>query len=207
MPTSLHHANLLIGTLEEAESYLNLYYQDLDIKIANNPDFFYFRNEVFGIDEARQLSLLSTRKPLTKRKIFFIVPMRITLEAQNALLKTFEDPAPDTTFFLVTREEALIVPTLLSRMQTTRLLRSTSLQSTEAEDFLSSSLKNRLAFAKKFTDEERNLSVFLDNLLLLLRRKGGLEHLLEKVYTLRLLTNNSNTTPRLVMEHLSLVLP
>lgn len=211
----IHHANLLVGTPAEAESYLNLFCEDLGIKLANNPDFFPFRKDTFGIDDARQLSLLSTRKALTNRKIFFITPIHLTLEAQNALLKTFEDPSPDNTFFLVLREEALIVPTLLSRMQIIRLARlnleskqgSTLPTKQEAEKFLSSSLKNRLVFAKKFLEEEKNLPTFLDNLLWLLRKKNDGEKLVEKVYNLRRLINDSNLAPRLIIEHLSLVLP
>lgn len=207
MPKSLHHhANLLVGTPAEAESYLNLFCEDLGIKLANNPDFFPFRKDTFGIDDARQLSLLSTRKALTKWKIFFITPIHLTLEAQNALLKTFEDPSPDNIFFLVLREEALIVPTLLSRMQTTVLLKGLDSESSEAEKFLSSSLKNRLVFAKKFLEEEKNLPIFLDNLLWLLRKQNNREKLVEKVYNLRRLINNSNLAPRLIIEHLSLVL-
>ena len=206
MLKNLHHANLLVGTLREAESYLNLFCDSLDIKLANNPDFFPFRMDTFGIDEARQLRLLSTRKAFKERKIFFISPMRMTIEAQNALLKTFEDPSPDTFFFLVVREEALIVPTLISRMQTTLLSKGSYTRSTEAEKFLTSSLKDRLNFSKKFVDEERHLPTFLDDLLLLLRKQDSKGKLIEKVYNLRRLIEDSNLLPRLVLEHLSLVL-
>ena len=212
MPKSPHHANLLIGTPREAELYLNSFCEGLGIKLANNPDFFAFRTDTFGIDESRQLRVLSTRKAITKKKIFFISSLRLTLEAQNALLKTFEDPSPDTVFFIVTREEALIVPTLISRMQVTRLnlvqsgQGSTLSAKQEAEKFLSSSIKDRLNFSKKFADEERNLSVFLDDLLLLLRKQEGRGGFVEKVYNIKRLTRDSNIAPRLVIEHLSLVL-
>ena len=207
MSRNLHHANLLVGTPEEAESYLRSLCDSLDIKLANNPDFFAFRTETFGIDEARELRLLSTRKSITSRKIFLITPMRLTLEAQNALLKTFEDPSPDTLFFLAVREEALIVPTLRSRMQAIRIHGNNASMSAEAEKFLSLSIKNRLLFAKSFADEEKNLSVFLDDLLCLLRKRSGMQKSLEKVYNIKRSIGDSITIPRLVLEHLSLVLP
>ena len=206
MSRNLHHANLLVGTPEEAESYLRSLCDSLDIKLANNPDFFAFRTETFGIDEARELRLLSTRKSITSRKIFLITPMRLTLEAQNALLKTFEDPSPDTLFFLAVREEALIVPTLRSRMQAIRIHGNNASMSAEAEKFLSLSIKNRLLFAKSFADEEKNLSVFLDDLLCLLRKRSGMQKSLEKVYNIKRSIGDSITIPRLVLEHLSLVL-
>ena len=206
MSRNLHHANLLVGTPEEAESYLRSLCDSLDIKLANNPDFFAFRTETFGIDEARELRLLSTRKSITSRKIFLITPMRLTIEAQNALLKTFEDPSPDTLFFLAVREEGLVVSTLRSRMQAIRIHGNNASMSAEAEKFLSLSIKNRLLFAKSFADEEKNLSVFLDDLLCLLRKRSGMQKSLEKVYNIKRSIGDSITIPRLVLEHLSLVL-
>jgi len=202
----MHHANLLVGAPEEAESYLRSLCDSLDIKLANNPDFFAFRTETFGIDEARELRLLSTRKSITSRKIFLITPMRLTLEAQNALLKTFEDPSPDTLFFLAVREEGLVVSTLRSRMQAIRIHGNNASMSAEAEKFLSLSIKNRLLFAKSFADAEKNLSVFLDDLLCLLRKRSGMQKSLEKVYNIKRSIGDSITIPRLVLEHLSLVL-
>src|SRR3990167_5929189 len=159
-----HHSNLLIGTSEVAESYLKSFCDSLGVKLANNPDFFAFRMPTFGIDEARQLSLLSARKALIHHKIFFITSSRLTLEAQNALLKTFEDPFSDTYFFLVAREEALIIPTLLSRMQAVHVGHGgVASVYIEAERFLSLPIKDRLLFAKKFVEDEGNLSVFLDD--------------------------------------------
>ena len=203
----IHHANLLIGAPEETESYLRLLCNDLGIKLANNPDFFAFRTETFGINEARELKLLSARKAVTPKKIFFIASTRLTLEAQNALLKTFEDPFPDTYFFLATREEGLIVPTLRSRMQTVRARYGGNASvSVEAEKFLSLPIKDRLLFAKSFVDEERNLSVFLDDLLCLLKKQSETRKSLERIYNIRRAIGNSISMPRLVIEHLSLVL-
>lgn len=206
MSRNLHHANLLVGAPEEAESYLRSLCEVSDIKLANNPDFFAFRMETFGIDEARELKLLSARKAITPKKIFFIAPTRLTLEAQNALLKTFEDPSPNTLFFLAVREDGLIVPTLRSRMQTLRISRDLTFESRDAEVFLSSPIKGRLLFAKSFADEKKNLSVFLDDLLCLLRKQSEMRKSLEKVYHIRHSIGDSIIVSRLVLEHLSLVL-
>ena len=212
MSKNPHHANLLVGTPEEAESYLRSFCRSLGIELPNNPDFFAFKMETFGIDEARELKLLSARKAVVGRKIFFILPTRLTLEAQNALLKTFEDPFPLTFFFLSVREEGLIVPTLRSRMQTVHVryggrYGGNASVSAEAEKFLSLSIKDRLLFAKKFADEEKSLPVFLDDLLFLLRRQGRRGKSLENVYNIRCFVGDSLVSPRLIIEHLSLILP
>ncbi len=209
MPRNLHHANLLVGAPEQAESYLHSLCDSWGVGLANNPDFFAFKMETFGIEEARELKLLSTRKSVSGQalgKMFFIAPTRLTLEAQNALLKTFEDPFPGTYFFLATRVEGLIVPTLRSRMQTIRVSRDSVLESRDAEAFLSLSIKDRLLFARAFALEEKSLLVFLDSLLFLLRKQRGKGDLLKNVYNVRRLVGDSLITPRLVIEHLSLVL-
>lgn len=208
MSRDLHHANLLIGTPEQAESYFSVLCKSLDITVANNPDLVTFRIDTFGIDEARELRLLSTRKALSDKKFFFIIPIRLTLEAQNALLKTFEDPSPETYFFLTTREESLIVPTLRSRMKIIPVGHGGDASvSADAEKFLAFPIKKRLMFAKSFVDDEKNLPIFLDSLLYLLKRQGMEEKQLRSVYNIRRHIHDSSIASRLVLEHLSLVLP
>lgn len=206
MSRNHHHANLLIGSRERAEAYLKVFCGSREIRLRNNPDYFVYQMEVFGIDEARELRLLAGRKAFVHEKIFLIVPGRVTLEAQNALLKTFEDPFPDTYFFLALREEFLIIPTLRSRMNMVPISRDLSHGSGEAEGFLSKSIKKRLLFAKSFVDEEKSLPVFLDDLLFQLRAQGDRERSIESVYNIRRLILDFSVASRLVIEHLSLVL-
>lgn len=214
----IHHANLLVAPPEEAEDHLRLVCDDLGVTLGHNPNFFVFKKKVFGIDEARELRLLASRKAFSSKltpdapesspaKVFFIVAEQLTLEAQNALLKTFEDPTPQTYFFLAVREESLIIPTLSSRMQTAFVSRDSagSLANTEAEKFLSLSIKDRLSFAKRFADEERSLPVFLDGLLWVLRKRGESDFV-KNVYRVRHSLPETSLAPRLVIEHLALVL-
>lgn len=210
---NLHHAYLVIGNSLEAEKYLHAFFESEGLKLSGSPDFFLYKEPLFGIEEARALSVSATRKAFIDKKIFLIAPEKLTHEAQNALLKTFEDPYPDTHFFLVVREEELILPTLRSRMQTVRVTRSNLVQtgqgstlSLEAKKFLSLSIADRIAFAKKFADTEKNLSVFLDNLLSLLREDNNLMKSVEQVYKTRLVSDDRGVSVRLILEHLALVL-
>jgi len=201
-----HHANLLISSPEEADAYLRSQCEDWGVVLTNNPDFVTFKQETFGIDEARELGLMAVRKAVTSKKIFLITPTRLTLQAQNALLKTFEDPFPNTHFFLAVREESLVVPTLRSRMQSIQVSGKSSTESKEAKEFLSLPIKNRLLFAKKFADQEKNIAIFLDNLLSLLRKDKSAEASVRNVYNVRRLIRDHSLAPRMIIEHLSLVL-
>ncbi|OHA91960.1 MAG: hypothetical protein A3J09_00440 [Candidatus Zambryskibacteria bacterium RIFCSPLOWO2_02_FULL_51_21] len=189
----MHHAYLLVGSAEQAEKYLREFVGDL----TGSPDYFVFKDDVFGIGDARKLSESAVRKAFTDRKIFLIAPVKITREAQNALLKTFEDPVENTHFFLAAREEELIIPTLCSRMRVVRLSSEAS-EANEASKFLRLPIKDRLNFVKKFVDKEENLSVFLDELLALTRSK--------KIYDVRKFSDDRSASSRLILEHLALVL-
>ncbi len=69
-----------------------------------------------GIDEVRQITTASSSKSLSESDyVFVIVTANITLEAQNALLKIFEEPPKGTIFYLIIPAETLLLPTLRSR--------------------------------------------------------------------------------------------
>ncbi|MGB3922268.1 MAG: hypothetical protein WBL19_03320 [Minisyncoccia bacterium] len=199
-----HHANLLVGEGSEAETFARTYVERLGAVAANNPDFVVLRPDVFGIAEARELQGLAARKAFGSFKIFLISPEKITLEAQNALLKLFEDPTPDTYFFLVTKDKNSIIPTLLSRLSLLELPKGArSLE--ESNNFLALPLKKRLIFAADFAENEGNLVAFLDDLMLGLE-KNGKKDSLRKIFGMRRLVTDKSVGTRLVLEHLSLVL-
>src|SRR5688572_29123774 len=118
---NLHHAYLIVGDRGEAETSLHDFFLREGVKLTNSPDFFLYKETLFGIDEARSLSLNASRKAFIERKIFLILPEKITHEAQNALLKTFEEPNANTHFFLVVPDENIVLPTLRSRMEVVRI--------------------------------------------------------------------------------------
>lgn len=200
---NLHHAYLVVGGFREAEEFLNNFWEERGVKLAGSPDYFPYTESLFGIEEARKLSAQASKKAFTGQKVFLVTPEKITAEAQNALLKTFEDPYEDTHFFLVVREEELILPTLRSRMQMVRVGQDE--KSDDASKFLKLGIRERLAYVKKFVDAEKNLSVFLDELLLVLRKEGKHDSV-KKIYEVRHYSDDRSASSRLILEHLSLML-
>lgn len=199
----MHHAYLLIGDTASAEEFLNSFLSERGVEVKASPDYFVWKEPLFGIDEARMLSVAAARRAFGERKIFFIAPQKLTLEAQNALLKTFEDPIDNTHFFLASREEELIIPTLRSRVE---ILKVGGIEEgSEIKKFLSLAIKDRMAYVKKFVDAEKNISVFLDNLMLFLRREEKFDDL-KKVHEARKFSADRSASSRLILEHLSLVL-
>lgn len=115
-----HHAVLLLGDTTDHRLFIE---EQLGISLStsSDPDLVVSTHESFGIDEARELKNRAYQKALERDKQLFILFLgEITREAQNALLKLFEDP-PQARFLLSLPRRELLLPTLFSRF----LLRET----------------------------------------------------------------------------------
>lgn len=75
------------------------------------------------IEQIRDLKQTLSLKPLngTKKATIIYAAQNLTSEAQNALLKTLEEPPEDTVIFLCTPNENLLLPTIMSRCEIVRL--------------------------------------------------------------------------------------
>ena len=110
----LHHAYLVNESL--TNDLLSFIEKDLLVPTSSNPDFLQISTETFGINDSRMLKENSSRKAIGEKQITVITFRSMTHEAQNALLKLFEEPTPNTHFFLVTKTPETILPTLFSRL-------------------------------------------------------------------------------------------
>ena len=201
----LHHAYLFEGDTEIGQTYLEDLLLRLGIDRAQNPDYFVFENEAFTVGEARVLTERAQGRAFGSKKIFVIKSPRYTPESQNALLKTLEEPTENTHFFLLLSERDLLLPTLLSRLEVVRMNGSEKKQK-DAEDFLKLLPTERILFSKKFVDKEKPLAPFLDALLSVLKTSGSPLSEIEKVFTQRKFADDPAVMPRLILEHLAVVL-
>ena len=89
--------------------------------VTGNPDFWQGDYNVFKIADSRKINEAHLNKPVKyDRKIFVISANFITKDAQNSLLKIFEEPNPGTHFFVIMPQNILL-STLRSRMQIVNL--------------------------------------------------------------------------------------
>lgn len=140
----LHHAYLLAGKRAALHAkLLAALRDDLGIGAAGNPDFSDTAFETFGIEDARALMLSQGTRPVSGRRIFILSFFFATSEAQNALLKTLEEPTSDTSFFLIVPSASVLLPTVRSRLALLDLGVEASAEK-EAEDFLRASVAERL---------------------------------------------------------------
>jgi DNA polymerase-3 subunit delta' len=129
---NIHHAYAFSGQKDAIlPSLLNFIKKDFGLQIKNNPDFFYQEFETFTIDDGRDLQGRHSHRAIDGRKIFIISTRFITSEAQNALLKIFEEPSLDTHFFLIMPNTEVLIPTLKSRLV---IVRADDLKETESNN-------------------------------------------------------------------------
>ena len=133
------------GTVLKLKKFLN---EIVGIKTEGNPDVFHGKFSTLSIEDARSITEASQRKDFSgERKIFIIETDFITEEAQNSLLKSFEEPTAGTHFFIISPQDMLL-STLRSRMQVI----VENPKAKKSESVLGLNLKERLEKVKEITD-------------------------------------------------------
>jgi hypothetical protein len=151
---NLHHAYLIEGVREEIVPELLKFVKSLGIKTSGNPDFCHMTFDSFKMDDARSLKSVEYEKGFgVGKKIFLIYANNILLEAQNTLLKIFEEPIENTHFFIITPNTDTLLKTLVSRFYLIKTKPELSEELKNAEKFIKMSLRERIDFIKEMLVE------------------------------------------------------
>lgn len=146
---NLHHAYLIVGDSVSSLDKLFSFLPNIGVVVSGNPDVTHTQYDTLTIDIAREITEAVQKKDFgSNKKIFIIETNIITEEAQNALLKVFEEPTEGTHIFILMPQD-IILPTLRSRMQ---ILKQESLKNKKFESILEKSIEERLALVKEITD-------------------------------------------------------
>jgi DNA polymerase III delta prime subunit len=157
---NLHHAYLIEGDTTFVTPLLTAHLESLGIPILSNPNIRSMSYESLLVDDARDIHAKQIeRSEDGGKKIFIISSQFINHQAQNALLKTFEEPTEGTHFFVIMPSIQSLYETLISRFQ---IIKHESIGegSDEAKKFLSQSVTGRLeyivSFIKAHEDDENS---------------------------------------------------
>lgn len=152
---NLHHAYLIEGEKEYVFPKIFKLLEKMEISIYNNPDFFNLAIDNFKVDDARRLKDISQEKSFSGKKRIFLVSFNsINADAQNSLLKLFEDPIPNIHFFIITPGVSALIPTFRSRFYFVDLNFSEIGVNKEIEKFIHMSPLARLDYLKTFLKKE-----------------------------------------------------
>lgn len=109
-----HHAYLYAGDREAGIKAARTFCErSLGLSGAANPDLAVFEYGLFSVDDARRIGSFATQGG---DKAIVIAAGRLFHEAQNALLKLFEEPKEGVTLILIVPAEGILLPTLRSRL-------------------------------------------------------------------------------------------
>ncbi len=217
-----HHAYGIFGDIVTLRKELLVVLErDHRFMVKANPDFFQSDAELFTVDEARSLKEKAQGKSMSAGKKIFVVSCHgMTAEAQNALLKIFEEPSPETFFFLLLPSAHVLFPTIKSRLMMFEVggEQSSRISVETARSFLTSSISERMAFVKKMVDEvalekktKADVAEFVRSLevvaakdrLFVVQNPNNLKMLLDTSRNVSL----SGASLKMLLEEISLLLP
>jgi len=219
----LHHAHVIVGAYDTVSPALvSELAKHLNIETKGNPDLMERFYETLGIDEARELKDAQTRAGFDgAKKIFIIGAESFTHQAQNALLKTFEEPTSGTHFFIILPRAEMLLPTLLSRVLVV------SWESKETDDakelagkFLDANLEGRFSLAKKIAEKKAGETVdrelfirMLDHIerILYTRTAGERDdttaNVFREIFQAKTYISNPGSSPKMLLDHIAILLP
>lgn len=165
----------------------------------------------FGIDESRDIRDRAALHGIAGARLFILAANSLTTEAQNALLKTLEDPAADATFVFITQSPETLLPTLRSRTETLVVSGVRAAESPiDAGVFLSESPDSRIEALKSLTSaDDRDTAgtlAFLDALEQTVAKRFGAAAC-APIYTTRAYILDKGALRKPLLENLALALP
>ena len=215
-----HHAFVIEAEAEEGITAVQAWIEkDLGLKTGgHNPDIVVLRYGLFSVADARKVTELAAGGAFVgDHKVIVIAASRAYHEAQNALLKVFEEPPEGVFLFLILPTLGGLLPTLRSRVQILGQHTENAIPEI-AEEFLKAGKEKRSALIKRLTngkDEEKKRELrdeaiaLVNGIEIACANQSVTKHaaLLSDIATLRTHLYDRSAPVKMILEHLSLVTP
>ncbi len=202
----LYHFYIIEGNEETHGEVVGVLKESHDVRFESNPDLYEVVYDGFGIEESRLLKdFFSTRSFGEGKKVALVRTPRMTREAQNALLKISEEPAPGQHLFLIIPSSGLLIDTLKSRAQ---IIVRKNVDGAADDSFLKLSIPERLKIVQKIaTKKDKEVGIELLDTLIAVLKKKKMHAALAEVYQARSYIGDQSSSLKLILEHISLILP
>lgn len=199
--------------------------EELGLVVEQNPDVSVLSFSVLSVDDARLVASHASQGGLGGQRALVIACERIFHEAQNALLKLFEEPPEGLTLFLVVPTKAILLPTILSRLGVLESGKEGAPVSDVAASFIAASKAEREKIVSKLLTQSKSDNeetkqqartdavALLGGVIVLVHRaweknqSAELRTLLGELVTLYPILRQRSAPYKLIFEHLLLVLP
>jgi DNA polymerase III delta prime subunit len=220
----MHHAFVIEAEAEEGITFARAWVEEeLGMSAGDNPDIITLQYGLLTVEDARRICERAAGGAFAgARKALIIAASRAYHEAQNALLKIFEEPPEGVVLFLILPSLGGLLPTLRSRVQTldsnVRLTKSNIPEI--AEEFAKAGQEKRSTIIKRLTggkDEEKKRELRdeavalvngIESLAYARHHLGGeTAALLSDIAAVRPYLYDRSAPVKLILEHLALVIP
>lgn len=164
---SMHHAFVIEGDILQTRPALFDFLKKEFGMDAGHNDLMILDRGDFGIENVQEIVDVNSRKPtIGMYKVIVVGLHSISYQAQNAILKTLEEPRPGTFIFILTNTSTIFLPTILSRVHTIKSGSAPSLKKTgplpiskeiqdtvcTVEEFIVAAPAKRISFVKKIVE-------------------------------------------------------
>jgi DNA polymerase III delta prime subunit len=213
-----HHAYIFEGSTSELPRIEKEAREVFGFTDASDPNVTARVYQQFGIEESRGLRASAALKSTSGRSLSIVAAVSMTTEAQQALLKLFEEPQQGSIFVLIT-PHGILLPTLRSRCLPFEISTTAkAVSSKEALTFLKSSYKGRVLIIAELLDEEDGVKERARDLLADVERElyGRLSQTTSKQEIIRGLqaiakfrgyVSDRSASLKMILEHLAAALP
>lgn len=211
----LHSILVVGGNQKSREEVIKKIIQQSNQKqiIEADPDLLIVNQEKkIGIETIREIKKWLSKKNYQKKKRYVLVyqAQNLTIQAQNAFLKTLEEPPVNSSIILELNNSHQLLPTIISRCQVIRLNQTLKINQTAIDQDLINVFKKDLGeqiiFAQeKGRGEREGFLNWLEEQKQALRKKPNQENLkvlsfLDRAERMA----EANVSPRLILIYLFL---
>ncbi len=205
----LHSIIINSSSSSTQKQHLKRFQINLD---KDHPDLLQIKKEPsIGIKNIKVIFGFLAKKPYQAKDKTVIIHQAhlLTLAAQNSILKTLEEPPPNSKIFLLTNNVNTLLPTIISRCQVIDLSKSSknqdknlSIQKDINNQLQKACLSERLNLVSKYSSSKTTAMDWIHQQLIHTRTKlpQTLENIRQLQKTKQLLKANVN--PKLALENL-----
>lgn len=209
--TQWHHAYLVQGSSTTLRTNI------LEIKQDSSDEFIIheIHADTLGIDQARQINTLARTKTNQNERIVLLVSCDdITVEAQNALLKSLEEPSSRLYIFISTPDNEMFLPTIRSRAHSITLdIVEKDSHIIDVREFLAMKKSDRLKkiatlfLSKKEPPTRQALKEFISAIEQVVYNTSQSKKIVRSVYNAQKYVAHRGMPSKTILEYIALQLP
>ncbi len=205
-----HHAHLVVGDTGTNYADLRLaVHEKVEKGKFESLDIWSRTFENVTIEDAREIKEMHNTRPVGEKRVVLLSLQTIQNEAQNSLLKLFEDPQSDTVFFVMAANTEIFLPTVLSRFNIIRTEKPETEKNKAISKFLSGTVKERFDIVEPIIKNKDKVEAekFLNDLETALHGTTVEPAVFEDIFAARRFLRSRAPSLKMILENLCGIVP